>query len=41
MSNYIPREVLSLADNELVREAITIFKKKKGKSAAFLINILY
>ena len=34
------KKVLSLADNELVREAIIIFKKKKGKSAAFLINIL-
>lgn len=34
------KKILSLADEELVREAIRNFKKKKGKSATFLIKLL-
>ena len=34
------KRILSLADEELVREAIRNFKKKKGKSATFLIKLL-
>lgn len=31
---------MSLADEELVREAIRNFKVKRGKSATFLISLL-
>lgn len=34
------KKVLSLSDTYLVREAIKNFKKKKGKSATFLIQLL-
>lgn len=34
------KKILLLADEELVREAIRNFKKKKGKSATFLIKLL-
>lgn len=34
------KKILSLADEGLVREAIRNFKKKKGKSATFLIKLL-
>ncbi len=38
-SNFA-KTILSMADEELVREAIRNFKAKKGKSATFLISIL-
>lgn len=38
-SNFA-KTILSMADEELVREAIRNFKNKKGKSATFLISIL-
>lgn len=38
-SNFA-KTILSMADEELVREAIRSFKAKKGKSATFLISIL-
>ncbi|MCI9110282.1 helix-turn-helix domain-containing protein [uncultured Clostridium sp.] len=38
-SNFA-KTILSMADEELVREAIRNFKSKKGKSATFLISIL-
>lgn len=34
------KKILSLADEELVREAIRNFKVKRGKSATFLISLL-
>lgn len=38
-SNFA-KKILSLADEELVREAIRSFKKKKGRNATFLIQML-
>lgn len=38
-SNFA-KKILTLADEELAREAIRNFKKKKGKSATFLIKLL-
>lgn len=38
-SNFA-KKILTLADEELVREAIRNFKKKRGKSATFLIKLL-
>lgn len=38
-SNFA-KKILTLADTELVREAIRNFKKKKGRNATFLIQIL-
>lgn len=34
------KKILSLSDEYLVREAIKNFRKKKGKSATFLIQLL-
>lgn len=38
-SNFA-KKILSLADEELVREAIRSFKKKKGRNATFLIQMV-
>ena len=38
-SNFA-KKILTLADEELVREAIRNFKKKKGRNATFLIQML-
>lgn len=38
-SNFA-KKILSIADEELVREAIRNFKKKRGKNATFLIQML-
>ena len=38
-SNFA-KKILTLADEELVREAIRNFKRKKGKNATFLIQLL-
>lgn len=38
-SNFA-KKILSLADEELVREAIRNFKKKRGKNATFLIQLV-
>ena len=38
-SNFA-KKILTLVDEELVREAIINFKKKRGKSATFLIKLL-
>ena len=38
-SNFA-KKILSMADEELVREAIRNFKKKRGRNATFLIQML-